>query len=433
MQRRKATFKLYPNASQRQRLDDWLRLHAELYNAALEARISAYRKAGVSVSYYDQQNQLPAIKQARPELKPLGSHALQETLRRLDRAFQSFFRRVKAGDKAGFPRFKSSYGFPGFAYPDPAGWQLMQHGKRGATLRLGSGKQAMMIRGRGKHRFDNAKPNDITLMQRRDPRTGQSQWWASVTLRVPDTTCARERTGDKQVGVDFGLAHWANFDDGTAIDNPRWVRNAAGTLTNLQRRRARKRKGSYRYRQLSYRIGRLHRNIANQRRDFVHKQTTALVEQSKLIATEELQTGNMSRSARGTAKKPGRRVKQKAGLNREILSAGLALTHQMLAYKATEAGTRVHWSNTRQLKPSQRCSNCWAIVRKSLNERMHRCDCGCVLPRDQNSARVVLFDAWVPRNTPGTGVAARTKPLAAQADKPNLLTRETRTTTAQAV
>ena len=105
MQRRKVTFRLYPNVSQQERLDGWVRLHAELYNAALQERIEAYRKAGISISYYDQQNTLPVIKQFRPELVELGSHALQETLRRLDRAFQAFFRRVKAGQSPGFPRF----------------------------------------------------------------------------------------------------------------------------------------------------------------------------------------------------------------------------------------------------------------------------------------------------------------------------------------
>ena len=74
------TFKLYPNDAQLARLDGWVRLHAELYNAALQERIEAYRKAGVSISYYDQQNTLPAIKTFRPELVELGSHALQETL-----------------------------------------------------------------------------------------------------------------------------------------------------------------------------------------------------------------------------------------------------------------------------------------------------------------------------------------------------------------
>ena len=179
MERRKVTFKLYPNARQAERLTCWVRLHCELYNAALQERIEAYRKCGKSISYYDQQNVLPEIKAARPELVELGSHALQQTLRRLDLAFAAFFRRVKAGQTPGFPRFKSSARFSGFCYPDPAGWKLMQCGKRGGTLRLGSGKDAMSIRLRGQHRFGSeAKPNDLTITRK------NGEWFASVTLRV---------------------------------------------------------------------------------------------------------------------------------------------------------------------------------------------------------------------------------------------------------
>jgi putative transposase len=140
--RRKVTFKLYPNDREAERLTAWVRLHCELYNAALQERIEAYRKAGKTISYYDQQNVLPEIKAARPEFVELGSHALQQTLRRLDLAFQAFFRRVKAGQTPGFPRFKSSKRFSGFCYPDPAGWKLLQQGPRGATLRLGAARGA---------------------------------------------------------------------------------------------------------------------------------------------------------------------------------------------------------------------------------------------------------------------------------------------------
>jgi len=433
MQRRKVTIKLYPNASEQKRLDEWVRLHAELYNAALQERIEAYRKASVSISYYDQQNSLPTIKAFRPELVDLGSHALQETLRRLDRAFQAFFRRIKAGQSPGFPRCKSSARFSGFTYPDPAGWKLLQQGPRGGTLRLGSGKGAMMIRFRGKHRFAEFTPNDLTLSRRRNLATGEDQWYASITLRVPATACARKRTGDDQVGVDFGLNHWANFDDGSQIDNPRWLREALPRLGDLQRERARKQCGSHRYRQLTQQVARLHQRIADTRRDFLHKQTSSLVQRCALIATEELQPKNMSRSAKGTVEAPGRRVRQKAGLNREILSAGFGLSHQMLQYKAEEAGTRLHLSKTRQLKPSQRCSACWAVVPKALSERTHHCACGCVLSRDQNSAKVVLLDAWTQQNTPGTGVAARQEPLPAKADKQRSKTRETPTTTESSV
>lgn len=417
MERRKVTFKLYPNAAQVARLEAWTRLHCELYNAALYERIDAWRKAGKSISYYDQQNTLPEIKEARPEFVELGSHALQQTLRKLDLAFQAFFRRVKAGQTPGFPRFRSAKRFSGFAYPDPAGWKMYQQGQRGGTLRIGSGKDAMSIRMRGMHRFgEEAQPNDLTITRK------NGFWFASVTLRVPESACARERTDDQRRGVDFGVTDWATFDDGQTIANPRWLREELPRLAAMQRERARKRKGSLRCRRLGQRLAKMHERIANRRRDFVHKETTRMVQRCAVLATEQLAPKNMSRSAKGTVEEPGRRVRQKAGLNREVLSASFGMAHQMLAYKAAEAGTRLHLSNTRQLKPSQRCAACWEVVPKTLAQREHVCPhCGHTMQRDRNSASVVLIDA----HTPGTGVAARPKPLARQRAKSKSLTRET--------
>jgi putative transposase len=425
MERRKVTYKLYPNARQAARLTAWVRLHCELYNAALQERIEAYRKAGKSVSYYDQQNTLPEIKKARPEFVELGSHALQQTLRRLDLAFQAFFRRVKAGQTPGFPRFKASKRFSGFCYPDPAGWKLHQRESRKGTLRLGSGKDAMNIRLRGQHRFGpEARPNALTITRK------NGEWFASITLRIPETACARERTDHRHRGVDFGLTDWATFDNGETITNPRWMRNELPHLAGLQRQRAKKKKGSVRYKRLSRRVARLHERIGNLRREFLHQKTSELVRTCAVIATEKLAPKNMSRSAKGTSEKPGQMVKQKSGLNREILSARLGMAHRMLAYKAEEAGTCLHLSNTRQLKPTQRCSGCWEIVPKTLAQRVHVCPrCGCTMSRDQNSALVVLIDAY----TPGMGVAARPGPLAWQHARLRPMTRETPATTAQAV
>jgi putative transposase len=234
--------------------------------------------------------------------------------------------------------------------------------------------------------------------------------------------CARARTDHQHRGVDFGVTDWATLDDGTVIANPRWTRNELPKLAKLQRERARKRKGSVRYKRLARQAARLHERIANLRRDFVHKETSRLVRTCALVATEVLAPKNMSRSARGTVDAPGRRVRQKAGLNREILSAALGMAHQMLVYKAAEAGTRLHLANTRQIKPSQRCAACWEIVPKTLAERVHVCPhCGHTAPRDQNSASAVLIDA----HTPGTGVAARLKPLRGQPRKSMSKTRET--------
>ena len=170
----------------------------------------------------------------------------------------------------------------------------------------------------------------------------------------------------------------------------------------------------------------LHARIGNRRRDFVHQKTSMLVRTCAVIATEELTPKNMSRSARGTVESPGRRVRQKAGLNREILSAAFGMAHQMLSYKAVEAGTRLHLANTRQLKPSQRCAGCWAIIPKTLGQRVHMCSqCGHTMQRDQNSALVVLIDA----HTPGTGVAAKPRPLGRKRAQSKSMTREPPATT----
>ena len=303
--------------------------------------------------------------------------------------------------------------------------KLMQHGGSGATLRIGSGDTAMSIRARGRHRFGGeARPNDITLTHR------NGQWFVSVTRRVPDAACGRERTADLRRRVDFGVTDWATFDDGRTIANPRWLRTELPKLAALQRQRARKKKGSLHFKRLGRRIARLHDRISNLRRDFVHKHTTRMVLSCAVLATEQLAAKNMSRSAKGTVDAPGRRVRQKAGLNREILSAAFGLAHPMLAYKAEEAGTRLHLSNTRQLKPSQRCSAYWELVPKTRAERMHVCPhCGHVMQRDQNSALVVLIDAHNTQDAPGTGVAARPKPLPRQRGKSRSVTRETLATT----
>ena len=253
MERRKVTFKLYPSEADAKRLRGWLCLHCELYNAALQERIEAYRKAGKSISYYDQQNTLPEIKATRPEFNALGSHALQQTLRRLDLAFQAFFRRVKSGETAGFPRFKASKRFDSFCYPDPAGWKLQEGAGRAATIRLGSGQDTMMLRARGQHRFGvEAKPNDLTVIRK------NGGWYASITLRVPETACARQRTGEERRGVDFGITDWATFEDGQTIENPRWTREELPSLAALQQQRAKKKKGSLRYGRLTQRIARKH-------------------------------------------------------------------------------------------------------------------------------------------------------------------------------
>jgi putative transposase len=122
----------------------------------------------------------------------------------------------------------------------------------------------------------------------------------------------------------------------------------------------------------------------------LHKSSAKIVEATRLIATETLNVQSMTRSAKGTMKRPGRNVAQKAGLNREILSTAPGAYLNMLRYKAEEAGS--HFANvpTRKVRPSQTCSGCGSQRKRPLSERMHACECGLSLSRDQNASRVML-------------------------------------------
>ncbi|WP_026332596.1 RNA-guided endonuclease InsQ/TnpB family protein [Deinococcus apachensis] len=109
-------YRLYPTKAQEAALLDTLRLTRELYNAALQERRDAHRKVGKSVSVYEQMRSLPEVKAVRPEFKTVHAHVLQGVVTQLDRAFRGFFRRVKQGVTAGYPRFKGADRWDSFAF-----------------------------------------------------------------------------------------------------------------------------------------------------------------------------------------------------------------------------------------------------------------------------------------------------------------------------
>jgi len=149
--KRKVTYRLYPTPRQSELLEALLRHHQQLYNAALEERISAWQKAGKSISYADQCASLTQLRNELPEWATANCSSQQMTLRRLDKAYQAFFRRVKKGEKPGFPRFKSLSRFPGFAFKSHGdGWKFIPCDKwKHGTLRM-SGLGHIACRGRAR-------------------------------------------------------------------------------------------------------------------------------------------------------------------------------------------------------------------------------------------------------------------------------------------
>lgn len=376
---RNIIFRLYPSPAQEAKLENWLCLHRELYNAALQERRDAYSR-GITLSYNQQQNELPAVKESRPELIPLGSHALQETVRRLDRAYQAFFRRLKAGEKPGFPRFKGKGRFASFTYPDPAGWKILGKGRLRIT-NLGG------IQMRGKPRVALACGQVRTLTIRRK----SDRWYAAIAVRYPAAALQRNQAyPDRAVGLDAGCKALVATSDADLIDNPRHLRSAQAKLRHAQKELSRKKKGSNRRQKARHKVARLHELVANRRKDHLHQLSAAIVFLYSFIAVEGLALRSMTRSARGTLEKPGRNVRQKAGLNRSLLDASIGLLYQMLAYKAVEAGGQL--MDVIPNGTSQNCFWCGKRVPKDLSVRTHQCPhCGFTADRDYNAALNILL------------------------------------------
>jgi putative transposase len=383
---RKVVYRMYPSHRQSAMLLDALGLHQRLYNAALEQRITSWRTQLKGISLGEQSRDLTELRAEFPEYAGLNAQSSQVTLKRLDLAFQAFFRRVKSGETAGFPRFKSFERFSGWGYKTHGdGFRFVPgDGFRHGKLRL-SGIGVIPVRGRARTSGETA----TCEIQRKGAR-----WYASFTIKCEP----RRERGTQAVGLDWGVETFATLahEDETfsAVENPRFVREAKAKLEAASQVLALKKRGSKRRKKAVCVIAEIHRRTANKRRDFLHKTSAALVVSTDLIATESLTVGGMTRSARGTVENPGRNVAQKAGLNREILSTAPSAFLAMLRYKAAEAGSKFVEINARKVKPSQTCSDCGRQRKKSLSERRHACECGCNLSRDENGARVNLLWAF---------------------------------------
>jgi len=173
----------------------------------------------------------------------------------------------------------------------------------------------------------------------------------------------------------------AKYDgDNTAIKNPRLLRKQLKNLKAKQQNLSRKKRGSNNRKKARKAVATLHAKVANCRKEFLHQTTAEIVKTSALIAVEKLNVKNISAYGGG----------HKKGLNREILSAAPGMFHQMLKYKAEEAG--VEWIEipTRQVKPSQTCHACGLQEKKPLAQRKHECGCGAHCTRDANAAKVIL-------------------------------------------
>lgn len=370
---RNCTLRIYPTSKQEAVLEGWLELHRLLYNNCLEGRRDVYKGEGYSIGYNEQQNALPKLKKDRPEYVPLGSHALQETVRRVDLGFKAFFRRVKESQgKAGYPRFKSYGRFDSFTYPCVSGWKLISLADGKGRLKIG---KLGHVKASGRCRVDLMKLARSS-MPRCTIRRKNNKWYASVTYGQ----LARPRAAvGSMAGLDAGLSTLAMLSDEAKTPRVRHMDREAPRIKQLQREVSREKKGSANRRKAVAKLAAAHEKVQNRRKDYLHKQASSLVSNYEFVAVEGL-------DVKGMIKKGGRR---KRGLNRSMSDAALGMILQLLASKAGEAGCEV--VEVPPKDTAQACCSCGTIVKKGLYDRTYSCSCGLVMDRDLNAAINILL------------------------------------------
>ena len=327
-----------------------------MYNAALQERRDAYRTCRKSVTCIDQQNQLPEIKLVRPELKGVYSQVLTDVLRRLDKGFESFFRRVKKGEKPGFPRFRATSRYRSFTYPQ-SGFAIKE-----GKLRLSKiGHVKIKL-----HRVIEGTVKGVTISQ-----SSTGKWFACFLV---EASSSQFQSTVQIVGIDMGLKNFATLSTGEVFENPRFFREEANKLAKAQRRLSKTRRGSWEHKRKRKVVVRVHERIVNRRKDFAHKLSRYIVSKFGIIVFEKLDI---------------RRMLKHPNLAVSIADAAWSQVIQFVSYKAEYAGGQILKVNPAGTSSTTHC--CSVRVEITIADRELHCpNCNSVVDRDFNAALNIL-------------------------------------------
>ena len=350
-------YRLYPSKSQERLLAQTLETCRRWYNVCLAERKDAWEKEKRSVGKFEQLAKVKTYRKENPYAGQVPSHVLQVVTADLDKAFQAFFRRVKAGETPGYPRFRGRDRFDSFGFKQYANG-LKVDGRR---LRL-SGIGRVAVRW---HRKVEGQIKTVRI------RRQAGKWYACFACEVETQPLAP--TG-REVGIDVGIASLLTTSDGEHIQNPKWYRAEQARLRVLQRRVSRRKKGGSNRRKAVRALQVQHEHIANRRADFLKKLVHGLIVRYDRIAIEDLQIVNMA---------------QNRHLAKSILDAGWGYFRLQLFSKAAYAGRMA--VAVPPAYTSKACSRCGTIFETlTLADRWVRCECGLSLDRDENAARNLL-------------------------------------------
>lgn len=347
--------KLPPSAIRK--ADEILELHRWLYNRAIVWRRNAWQRGEKHVTLYDQINGLTELRRDRPEFAAMNREATESVLRRVDLAFQSFFRRVKNGEIPGYPRFKGPGRYRSVVFRR-RGWRLA--GRR-LTLR-GIGTARLFL-----SREIEGRIKTVTLK-----RDAVGDWF--VVFSCDDVPVRPMPDTGKDVGIDLGLLSFLATSDGEHIDNPRHLRSREAAIKRAERIVSKRRRGGNRRKTAVRTLARRHRSVASARKDFHFKTALDLVRRYDTIAVEDLNIRGLARTR----------------MAKSVHDAGWGNFIRALKSQAESAGREIVTVDARGT--SQECSACGSVPekRKTLSVRTHRCSCGLVMDRDENAARNIL-------------------------------------------
>jgi len=366
-------FRLYPTSKQVRRLEEWLGLCCEVYNAALDERKSAYRMAGVSLSFENQCAELPGCKEVRPELVSVPSQVLQDVVKRVDLAFDAFFRRIEEGEKPGYPRFKPRFRYHSLTFKQYGNsfHVLPDTKKKRGTLVLAKLGHVKMVM----HQAIKGTPKTAIVK-----RTPTGKWFVAINVELADQEVQEKRLSpsEEAVGIDVGLHTFAYLSTGQAIANPRFFRAEEAALARAQRKLAQAPKRSRQREKKRKVVARIHERIANRRKTFVEQEVRQLIQRFGFIAVEALVVRNLIKNPR---------------LAKSIADASWSMFFTRLLAKAEETGRQVV-----RVDPAFTSQICYACGHREpipLSVRVYEClHCGLVIHRDHNASLNILTDAF---------------------------------------
>ena len=351
-------YRLKPTKLQVAILNRQLDLCRWVYNETLALRKNAWENEDRSISYFESKRMLPIWKESKPDLSEVYSQVLQEAVQRVDLAFKAFFRRVKAGEEPGYPRFKGKNWYDSLTYPQ-SGFIFSD-----GILHLSKiGDLKVWL-----HRKVEGTIKRLTIR-----RSATKKWY--VSFLVEDAPKNDAANSEKAVGIDVGISNFAVFSDGIFIENQRYLAACEERLSREQSKKDKLPHKSPERRKAAKKVGHIYEHLGNLRDNFAHQLSHQIVNDYGTICMEDGFSKDL--------------IENKPWMAKSVLDASWNRFRTYLSYKAESAGRLFVLVNPAYT--SQMCSGCGTIVPKDLSERIHNCPkCGLVMDRDLNASKNIL-------------------------------------------